>query len=1075
MLRYLPPGFFIFALLSQLLADPGLGVSQPKPTKVDYNRDIRPILSEHCLKCHGMDVKTREADLRLDVREDAIKAGAITPQDLQRSEIWARLHSTDPDEIMPPPETKRVVSAAQKELIKRWIEQGADYADHWAFIPPQRSAVPVIKDSAPRMPLDAFLLQKQQEKGLTHAPEASREEWLRRVTLDLTGLPPTLEAMDSFATDTSPLAYERVVSRLLASPAFGESMGVDWLDVSRYADTYGRHEDGDCTTWPYRDWVIQALNQNLPYDQFITHQTAGDMLPGATEDQIIATCFNRLAQQSNEAGSDAEEFRIEQVADRVKTNGLAFLGLSIECARCHDHKYDPISQRDFYGMAAMLNNIDELGLFGVYVGGSPPPTLQLYSDNQKQRRATILQRISQLEVELASARAAGALRYQKWLEANEPPYKNKPGTFTKALDFFSSPKVRSTPRKPVATYRFDKIKDKRFFINHAHKSKHAEMHNIGPIEPGRKGQAFRMSGDNWVTLEGLPPVKRSDPFSIGLWIKPFQSFSRALLTHRSRAGLDAGCRGIEVLLDQDRPTFALVHFHPGNEVRIRTKKPVTVNEWTQITCTYDGSSKAAGLRIYINGQLAETDVVKDNLYRDVEYRADWNDDTSKDSGQMLNFNIGARTNDGTFSNGLIDEYYFYDVAVSPGEVKQLALKDDHMDPADWLSWYLSVVDQEYRGIQDKLHLARTDENVLSGQAVDYMVMQENSGTRRPTHLLSRGQFNQPLEELQPDLPKSVLAFDPKGPRNRLGLAQWLTDQRNPLTARVAVNRIWQHFFITGLVSTSEDFGTQGQPPSHPELLDDMAVRFMEEGWDVKRLCREIVLSAAYRQAGESPTAQADPENRYLTRGPRTRLKAEQVRDAALASSGMLVQKMGGPSVKPYQPAGLWEEAGTQHTYAQDKGESLYRRSMYTFWRRTLPPPTMTLFDAPSRENCKVRRERTGTPLQSLVLMNDPQFMEASRKLAERLVRQHSKDDAARARDAYRLLINVQPTAQQLELMTALLREERSHMQTDAKAAEELLKKNGSAPPDAQLPQAEVAATTLMVRMLFGFNETLMKP
>jgi hypothetical protein len=1063
----------LLTLAQLLLADHG--TVAVKSGKVDYNRDVRPILSEHCFKCHGMDPKTREADLRLDVRDEAINAKAVVPKDIHQSELWARLHSTDPDEVMPPPETKRSLSEQQKEVLRRWIEEGATYAEHWAFLPPERSAAPLKAGMQVTAALDAFVQAKQEERQLSHAPQASKEEWLRRVSFDLIGLPPTLEAMDDFLADASPQAYERVVSKLLASPSFGENLAVDWLDVARYADTYGRHEDGDCTTWPYRDWVIQAINQNLPYDQFITWQTAGDMLPNATEEQVIATCFNRLAQQSNEAGSDAEEFRIEQVADRVKTNGLAFLGLSIECARCHDHKFDPISQRDFYSMAAMLNNIDELGLFGVYVGGSPTPTLQIYNEEQKKRRQEILARVDNLEQELQIARKAAAVRYEHWLQTNEPPFKNKRSGWEKIINFFSTEKLRAKPRKPLASYRFDSITDKRFFVNSAHKSKRAEMHSIVALEPGRKGQAFRMVGDNWIMLSDLPAVQRCDPFSFGIWIKPEQSFNRAVIVHRSRAGIDAAYRGVELLLDQDRPTFALVHFHPGNEIRIRTKKPVPINQWTHLSCTYDGSSKASGLRIYINGELAEVELLKDNLYRDIHYRSEWRDDTGKDDGLELVFNIGARTNDSSFSNGLIDELHFYNAELSAGEVQQMALNDSHMDPNDWFEWYVSVMDDECRTIQHRLHLARADENHLSGLAVDFMVMKEKEGTRRPTHLLHRGQFNQPVEELQPDLPANIFAMDAKLPRNRMGLAKWLTDEGNPLTARVVVNRLWQHFFGVGLVETSEDFGTQGQVPSHPELLDEMAVRFTQEGWDIKRLCREIVLSTTYRQAGQGKVETADPANRYLTHGPRKRLKAEQVRDAALATSGLLVNTIGGPSVKPYQPSGLWEDAGTQHTYVQDKGEKLFRKSLYTFWRRTLPPPTMTLFDAPSRENCKVRREQTGTPLQSLVLMNDPQFMEASKILAEQLVERHPSDSAARVRDAYRLLTSSNPEGEALKIMQSYLEEERQFLSTDQTAVESLLKENGISKVKEQLPALEVAATTLTVRMMWGLNDSLVKP
>ncbi len=1052
-----------------LLARAETGVPQAA-AKIDFNRDIRPILSENCFACHGADARAREENLRLDVRADAIKAGALAPGDLAKSEMWERILATDPKEVMPPPKTKKTLSAAQKDLIKRWIESGGEYADHWAFIPPAYSAIPAASGSS--RPIDNFIMARLSAAGLAPAPPASKESWLRRVTFDLTGLGPTLEEIDAFCADDTPVAKRRVVDRLLGSRSFGEHFAVDWLDVARYADTFGRHEDADCVTWPYRSWVIDALNRNLPYDQFVMEQTAGDLMPNPTEDKFIATSFNRLAQQSNEAGSNPEEFRMEQVADRVKTNGIAFLGLSIECARCHDHKYDPISTKDFYSLAAFFNNIDELGLFGVYVGASPPPTMPIYTKAQEAQRADILGRIASLEQSILAEQSAARSRFAGWLKQNEPPIIKKPGLLDGITGWFFTPLPRAAPRKPLAKYDFESIKNK-VLINSAKTSQNATLRNKAELRPGREGKCLKLEGDNSALLGGIAEVHRTDAFTIAMWLQPLESFKRAVVVHRSRAGVDAGCRGVEVILEEDRPSFALVHFNPGHEIRVRTKKPLPVNAWTHLAFTYDGSSKAAGMKIYWNGELVELETVRDQLYRDVVYRTDWGDDNAKDDGKELGFKIGGRTNDATFKNGLIDEFLFYDARLSHEEVRQLALLEDKSKSEDWFDWYSREQDEPMKKLAAALKAARDEENVLSGKSTDIMVMKEWTGPRRLTHVQKRGQYNQPGEEVQPEVPGHLLPLPVGAPRNRLGLAQWLVDKKNPLTARVAVNRLWQHFFGRGLAATTEDFGTQGQPPSHPELLDYLATTFMKNEWDVKFLIRAITLSNTYGQATGSPPA-SDPHNILLSCATRLRLNAEQVRDHSLAASGLLVQKLGGPSVKPYQPAGLWEEAGTQHTYSQDVGASLYRRSLYTFWRRTLPPPSMTLFDAPTREYCKPRRERTVTPLQSLVLMNDPQFVEAARVMAQQLVRRHPTEPVARATDAWRLLVTTPPSPDQLAVLTTYYQEELAQQSANPAGCELLVSKNGSYPLDKSLPKDQLAATTLLVRLVISFADTMLK-
>jgi hypothetical protein len=634
-----------------------------------------------------------------------------------------------------------------------------------------------------------------------------------------------------------------------------------------------------------------------------------------------------------------------------------------------------------------------------------------------------------------------------------------------------TPKPRAAARQPLADYRFETLKEK-VLVNEVAPDDLSRIRNSTKLLPGRVGNALKLEGDNSGLLAAVPPIKRTSEFSLSVWLKPLESFERAVVLHRSRAGLDAGCRGVELILEHDRPSFALVHFSPGNEIRIVANQKLPVNEWTHVGLSYDGSSKASGMRIYLNGKLAEVEVKRDNLYRDILYRADWGDDTNKDDGKELGFRIGGRTNDATFKNGLIDEFTFYDCVLSAQEFHQLSLQEDDSLGEAWFDWYVREQDEPVKKLRQELLAAREEENALSGKAVDLMVMKEWEGPRRPTHILERGEFNKPKEAVLPEVPTQFLPMPEGVRRDRMGFAQWLVDPRHPLTSRVAVNRIWQHFFGRGLVTTSEDFGTQGTPPSHPELLDYLAVRFIEDGWDMKRLVSDIVLSHTYGQ--EAGLNEADPNNVLLARGPSYRLRAEQVRDLALQTSGLMVRKIGGPSVKPYQPAGLWEEAGTQHSYAQDSGEKLYRRSFYTFWRRTLPPPSMTIFDAPSREFCKPRRDRTSTPLQALVLMNDPQFIEAARLMAQGLTRKHPKDVAARAQDAWRLLVSDRPSAAQLEQLVHYYEEELATLGQDTQATQSLLKV-GAYPADQSLPTTEVAATTLMIRLVLSFADTTVKP
>ena len=1043
---------------------------------VSYNFEVRPVLAAKCFSCHGSDVKNRKGKLRLDDRDAALVKKAIVPGNSQTSELTHRIRSTDPEEVMPPPEKHQALTDDEKSLLERWIAQGAVYEKHWAFVPPVKPAVPVVAGTT--QPIDCFVRDVLTRKGWHPAPPAERTEWLRRVSFALTGLPPRIEELDAFLADTSGNADAAVVERLLASPHFGERIAQDWLDAARYGDTYGRHEDADSDVWPWRNWVIQAFNNNLPYDRFLQWQTAGDMLPHATQDQKVATAFNRLPVMSNESGSDPEEFRWDQVFDRVKTNATAILGLTLECARCHDHKYDPLGQRDYFQFAAFFNNIDELGLFSRYTNGIPAPTTFVYKDQEQTRHEQLVQAVQQAEAAWQHARLEAQPRFDSWLKTHAPPGRG-PGLLA---EVFAEGPVRqeALSRPPLHYFSFDIVnfEEKCYLADTDHGFKVKGFVSSDPMQ-GKVGQACTFLDDRNKKFEfpKIASFKRTQPFSFSLWLKMAEVPDHAVIMHRSRAGLDSANRGYELTFENGLLTASLGHFYPGNAIRIQVKEKLAFTDWRHIGLTYDGSSRAGGLHLYIDGKLAETATVRDHLYKDITYLPEWGDlDSGKvadaEPGDLISFQLGGRTLDSGLRKAGIDELRIYDCELSPPEVANLAEAQARAGDQDWFDWFAREQDAPCRDALARLCKARDAENDFSIKLQELMVMQEWQGPRRITPMLTRGVYSQPGETVEPDTP-SVLSKLPEGaPHNRLGLAQWLTSASNPLTSRVEVNRIWRQFFGRGLVATPEDFGLQGSVPSNPALLDWLAVHFQESGWDIKALCKEIALSETFRQSSlpaDPVSRQEDPDNLLLARGPRNRLAAEQLRDAALVASGLLVPTLGGPSVKPYQPAGLWEDSGTQHTYEQDKGDKLHRRSLYTFWRRTSPPPVMSVFDAPTREFCRVKRDPTLTPLQALAMENDTGFLEAARVLAEKLVRQWPSEtqSSERVRLAYRLLTAHVPDKVQEEAMTTLIKQARDYYKTSPADAERLLAATGEAPRMASVPPVEVSATLLMTRALMS--------
>ncbi|MGY8770544.1 MAG: DUF1553 domain-containing protein [Pirellulales bacterium] len=987
-----------------------------EPIKIDFNSQIRPILSDKCFACHGPDHENREADLRLDL-EEAAKDYAIVPGSPDESEIFSRIMSDDPDEVMPPAKFKVLLSEKEKALIGQWIKEGAVWDTHWSFGPIKQADPPNNdKQNWSNHAIDQFVFDRLKKSGLSPQQLATQEKRIRRVTFDLTGLPPTLEEIDAYLADKSENAYENLVDRLLQSEKFGERMASDWLDVARYSDTYGYQVDRDRFVWPWRDWVVRAFNQNLPYDQFITKQIAGDLLPNATDDDILATTFNRLHPQKVEGGSVPEEFRVEYVADRTQTFATAFLGLTMECCRCHDHKYDPITQKEYYQLFAYFNSVDESGLYSFFTKSVPTPTLRLMDDPTKAKLATLEKNISAAEKKLADHLNQHANEYKTWKE--------------------SEAEVQLP--EPIAHLDFEDHKEG------ANKS----------VE-GKISKGVHLSGDDGIGLK-VGNFRRFEPFSVSLWMNTPDVKDRAIVFHRSKAWTDAGSRGYQLMIEDGRLSASLIHFWPGNAISVITEDLLPIQQWKHVTVTYDGSSKAAGLKIYVDGKLAKTKVVKDHLLKNIT------------GGGGDNITIGQRMRDRGFTNGLVDEFKVFDRQLTKLEVG--LLHDDEFqsdEEADLKAYYLATSNPEYATSLAELQTLREQRSKQSDGLTEIMVMRELPEPR-DTHILVRGAYDAPSESVGP-MTLSAFPQMEQATKNRLGLTNWLTNGQHPLTARVGVNRYWQICFGNGLVRTPEDFGSQGKPPTHPQLLDWLAADFMQNGWDVKRLIKQMVMSSTYQQSSvaSAKANQNDPENLLLSHAPAYRLSAEMLRDNALAVSGLLVNKIGGAPVRPYDLEVSFKPS------KRDKGEGLYRRSLYTYWKRTGPAPAMMTLDASKRDVCRVQRERTASPLQAFVLMNSPQFVESSTVLSQRLIERHPEDLDTQLIDMFRLLTSRKPNTPELELLRELYQSELTHFTNHPAEAKKYLE-NGEARVDAKLNSAVVAALAVVTNTVMNFDECVTK-
>ncbi|MFO1437119.1 MAG: DUF1553 domain-containing protein [Verrucomicrobiaceae bacterium] len=906
--------------------------------EVGYNRDVRPILSDRCFKCHGFDAATRKADLRLDVRDEAIQV-------IESGDLLARITSTDPEEVMPPPKDHAPLKSTEVTTLKQWIAEGAKYEAHWAFVPPKNET---------NTSIDEIVRQQLQSHGLKPSPPADDATLRRRVSLVLTGLP-SHEAQKS---------YSELVDALLASPHFGERLALDWLDAARYADTHGLYTDGERQAWPWRDWVIRAFNENMPFDRFTIEQLAGDLLLQATLDQKIATAFNRNHTVTNETGIIDEEYRVSYVADRVETTAATWLGLTMGCAKCHDHKFDPLTMRDYYALFAAFNNLDEKGI----IKDVASPVIELPTEDQKHQIAGLAAKRQKLESSLKTVRPALDREITAW----EP----------KAL--------RNIPVAPSkgesAHFSFDSDHH-----DHGPKALQANVTGKTTLKPGVKGSATMLDATQYVDFADPWPLERDRAFTLSVWINPGSSPQGCVA---SKQDSDSQARGFEILWYKAQPRINLAHRYGSDGIEVVAKDKFSGGQWRHLVITYDGSSKAAGLKVYVDGKLSEVDVRRDSLSGSIASKEPWR--------------IGWKGTGIGFEGGM-DEFRLFDRAITAEEVTALhwreflegtlAIKRDQRpkSTAEKLESYF--IDHygtpELKQLSRDLAQTRAAEADAKKSVISLAVMQEMPKPRE-TRLLTRGQYDQPADAVSFAVPVSLGKLGETMPRNRLGLAQWLVSKDNPLTARVMVNRLWTLCFGDGLVRTPNDFGLQGEAPTNAALLDFLAVRFRDgdahtKPWDIKALLKLIVTSETFRQSSNfTPELLArDPDNRLLARGPRFRLPAEVIRDQALAVSGLLVPTIGGPSVKPPQPPGLWEAVSYngEASYTADTGAATHRRGLYTFWKRQSPPPDMLTLDGPTREVCTVRRPRTNTPLQALLLLNDENYLEAARALAQLILKE----------------------------------------------------------------------------------------
>lgn len=1043
---------------------PAVRTRQPSPAppaRVSYNRDIRPILAENCFACHGPDSAARKANLRLDRPEDATAArpagAAVVPGKPAVSGLIRRLTGHGP--VMPPAATKKSVTPQQVALLQRWVAEGARYEAHWSYQPVQRPALLAVRNASwVRNPVDRFILARLEQAGLSPAPEADRRTLARRVSLDLTGLPPDPREVEAYLADPSPSAYEKFVDRLLASPRWGEHRARYWLDAARYADTHGIHFDNYREIWSYRDWVINAFNANLPFDRFTIEQLAGDLLPNPTLEQRVATGFNRCNITTSEGGAINEEYLVLYTRDRTETVAQVWMGTTAGCAVCHDHKFDPLTQRDFYSLAAFFNNTTQPAMDGNVK--DTPPIVAVPRPEDRARWDALGPELSAAKVAAEERRKSAGMAFEEW--------RRSPAAAALSTRL---PSEGLHLRVPL-----DEGTGSQLRVELGAEQRRMAVPVAPGWQPGAVARsAFQRTPGSQLAIPDAGDLERDQPFSLSAWVRlasPNQGGS--LVARMDDTKLH---RGWDLWLEGGRPGIHLIHRWPEDALKVVARAPLPPDRWNHVAVTYSGGSRPEAITIYVNGVPVEAEAAANSLQHSIRTE--------------VPLKIGQRhTTAGVDGAGLQEVRLYHRVLLLPevealGSVARAAylaaqpagsLAD--AERSELFGWWLATADEHYRALASRVAALEAEERGIRLRGTIAHVSQEKP-EEPMAHVLFRGEYDQRRDAVKPATPAFLPPMPAELPRNRLGFARWLLLPDHPLTARVTVNRFWQEVFGAGLVRTTGDLGITGELPSHPELLDWLSVEFRERGWDVKQFFRLLVTSATYRQsAAATPLKrERDPQNRLLSRGPRFRMDAEMIRDYALAVSGLLSSRLGGPSVRPYQPDGVWEAVAmigsNTRDYRRDSGEALYRRSLYTFWKRSAPPASMEIFNAPSRETCTVRRERTNTPLQALVTMNDPQFVEAARVLAQHTLQKGGATAETRLAYLTGRVVGRAPRKEEWSILRASVLDLEAFYRQHASEAAALVKV-GEAPPDPALPAWQVAAWTMVANQLLNLDEVLNK-
>ena len=1042
------------------------------PDDISYNIHVKPILTDKCYTCHGPDPESGKAGLRLDNERAAYASlngsnkRSIVPGNIAQSELVNRILHHDPELQMPEVGSNLNLSNREKAILVKWIEGGAQFEEHWSFIPLTKVDLPkVTKSPTVRNPIDHFIQARLKEEGLSPQKEADKETLIRRVSFDLTGLPPSVEEIEEFINDESPGAYEKVVDRLLNSPHYGEKMAIDWMDLARYADTHGYQADWYRDMSPWRDWVIKSFNENMPYDRFLTWQLAGDLLPDASDEQILATGFNRLHQQNLEGGIIDEEFRVAYVADRTDVLGKGLLGLTLSCAKCHDHKYDPISQKEYYQLYSFFNNVNESGQIS-WEGSMPTPNMLIPTKEQEEILQFIENKLVLAEESMEQAENDMVPSFQTWLERGD----------------YKTLQISRPAPSPQAHYHFDEGNLRnRVVPGQSGKMDRQFSDNEKPtFVQGASGRGLLLDGDAWLDMTPQGIFQRSDAFSISIKVNIPSGIDKGVIFHKGIGARLYNFRGYQLDVAGDKLQVMFAHMWPDNTFIKTSVDDFPRDDWIHLVLTYDGSSKAEGTTLYMNGHEMQTQTKNDNLYKDIIF----NTKNRTIPGIVEpGLQVGARWRGKGIGGASVDDIMIFSQELTPLEVIQLSSLDDMSQLLKRSPSQLSKRDKE---ILKDHYLARLSPSLTEGKEAlrkvrqqhveeiedvqEVMVMKEMDEPRQ-SYILNRGLYDDYGEQVFPAVPDVLNIMPEEAPPNRLGLVQWLTDPSNPLTSRVAVNRYWQMFFGRGIVETTEDFGNQGSRPSHPLLLDWLAQQFMDSGWNVKALQKLMVTSATYRQSSISSEDldTKDPENILLARGPSGRLPSEMIRDNALAASGLINLKIGGESVKPYQPDGLWNISGNR--YDQDAGDDLYRRSLYTLWKRSIPNPTLNTFDQPDRSECTVRRQNTETPLQALVLMNDPTFVEAARRIGAEVAA--STNPSKIIKDSFMHLTGRAPKTEELRLLNELLDKETTRFREHPDKLEGWTK-TGEFEHSEKLDQAKVAAGAIVVSVIINSDASTYK-